>query len=156
MANFKTNIATAQDSLTISSRVEREKITGDVRWIEAVYTATGTEAATGDTISICDVPRGAIVLPEQIRIANEASMGGSDLALPLLGDAGDADRYSATSVSIHSSNAAVQSVTPNVAASVIPRYVVTEANKRIVATFSRTNAMTAGKKIVFFVPYIVP
>ncbi len=153
MSAFKTDIATAQSSVNAKDRVQGSKATGEVLYLEAVYTATGTEAASGDTIEIGDVPVGAHVLPEYIRIANEAAMGGSVLSLDKIGDSGDDDRYAGAAVSIHSSNAAVQSVTPNVAASVIPRHSVTDATKRIIATFSRTNAMTAGKKITFLIPY---
>lgn len=156
MAAFKTAEATTQDTGLLASRVSSKKATGDIRWLEATYTATGTEAASGDTIEIGDVPVGANVIPELFRIANEASMGGSDLAITGIGDSGSATRYSATSLSVHSSNAAVQAITPNVAGSVISRYSVTESTKRLIATFTRTNAMTAGKKIVFLVPFRLP
>jgi hypothetical protein len=80
-------------------------------------------------------------------------MGGSVLALPKIGDAGDDDRYSATSISVNSSTAGIVAVTANVTASVVPRHVVTEATKRLIATFTRTNAATAGKKLVFSIAY---
>jgi len=154
MASFKTDLATAQDNASPRYNMpDGRKITGETNWLEAVYTATGTEATSGDTIEVGDIPPGTQVIAEDIKIANEASMGGSVIALTTIGDAGDADRYSGTSISIHSSNAAVQGVTPNVGASVIPRYTVTEANKRILVPITRTNALTAGKKITFRIPF---
>jgi hypothetical protein len=155
MATFDTDIITAQESVTARNLLPGRRVTGNLVWLEAVYTATGTEAATGDSIDICDLPIGAQVFPELIRIINEASMGGSDLALPKIGDAVDDDRYTGTSVSVHSSNAAVQTVTPNVAASGISRHTVTADTRRVTATFTRTNAMTAGKKIKFVIPYLL-
>jgi hypothetical protein len=43
-----------------------------------------------------------------------------------------------------------------VATSVLPRFVITEATQRVVAAFTRTNAMTAGKKISFLLAFRMP
>jgi hypothetical protein len=96
---------------------------------------------------------GAVPVPELWRVSNEASMGGSVIAIPKIGDAADDNRYSDTSISINSSSAGSAAVTAAVATSVLPRYVVTEATQRVVTTFSRTNALTAGKKISFLIAY---
>jgi hypothetical protein len=40
-----------------------------------------------------------------------------------------------------------------VTASVLPRHTVTEATQRVVAAITRTNAVTAGKKISFLIAY---
>lgn len=153
MATLKTDLATAIDSGLVRNRISGVAASGSIRFVEATYTFTGAEAASGDTLEICDVPVGAVVLPEHCRLANEASLGGSDLALPKIGDSANDDRYSATSITLHSSNAAIQSVTPNVAEGVIARHTVTAATSRIIATFTRTNAPTAGKKVKFLIAY---
>lgn len=153
MATLKTDISTAIDTAHVTKRVSGVLASGSVRLLEATYTFTGTEAASGDVIEIGEVPTGAVVLPELSRVANEAALGGSDLALPKIGDALDDDRYSATSLSLHSSNAASQALTVNVADGLINRHVVTEASKRLRATFSRTNAPTAGKKVKFLIAF---
>ena len=153
MATLYTDISTAETSGLLADRVESDLGSGELRYIEATYTCTGAEGATGDSIAVCNVPVGAVVIPELCRVSNEAAMGGASIALPTLGDVGDADRYSATSISIHSSNAATAAVTPNVVASVIPRYAVVEANKTILAVLTRTDAPTAGKKIRFLIAY---
>lgn len=153
MVTFKTNEATAQDSGLVRNRVQSNVANGDIRYTEFTYVFTGTEAATGDTIAIGDLPVGATALPEKSLVAFEASMGGSALALPKIGDASDDDRYSATSITVNSSTAGIVGVTANVAASVVPRHVVTEATKRLIATFTRTNAATAGKKLIFSIAY---
>ncbi len=153
MATLKTAEVTAIDTGLVRQRLQENVASAQVLHFEAVYTTTGSEAASGDTIAICDLPIGAVVLPELCRVSNEASVGGSVVAIPTIGDAVDADRYSATSISIHSSNAADQAVTPNVADGVITRTPIVAATKRIVAAFSRTNALTAGKKIKFLIVY---
>ena len=153
MATFYADIAPSDLTLNVRNRSNGDLTHGDVRFAEATYTATGTEAASGDNIEVCVLPVGAVPVPELWRVANEASMGGSVIAIPTLGDAVDADRYSATSISVNSSTAGSAAVTANVTASVLPRHTVTEATQRVVAAITRTNAVTAGKKISFLIAY---
>lgn len=153
MATFYTDIAASDLTLNVRNRTNSDLTHGDIRYAEATHTATGTEAASGDTIEVAVLPVGATPMPELFRVSHEASLGGSVVAIPTIGDASDADRYSATSVSLNSSTANSQAVTPAVATSVLPRHTVTEATQRVVAGFSRTNALTAGKKISFLIAY---
>lgn len=153
MATFYTDIAQSDLTLNVRNRNNSDLTHGDIRYAEATYTATGSEAASGDTIEVAVLPVGATPLPELFRVSHEASLGGSVVAIPTIGDASDADRYSATSISLNSSTANSQAVTPAVATSVLPRYTVTEATQRVVAAISRTNAVTAGKKISFLIAY---
>ena len=153
MATFYTDIAASDLTLNVRNRTNSDLTHGDIRYAEATHTATGTEAASGDTIEVAVLPVGATPLPELFRVSHEASLGGSVVAIPTIGDASDADRYSATSISLNSSTANSQAVTPAVATSVLPRYTVTEATQRVVAAISRTNALTAGKKISFLIAY---
>ena len=153
MATFYTDIAQSDLTLNVNNRNNSDLTHGDVRFAEATYTTSGTEAATGDTIEVAVLPVGAVPVPELWRVANEASVGGSVIAIPTIGDASDADRYSATSISVNSSTAGSAAVTAAVATSVLPRYTVTEATQRVVAAITRTNALTAGKKISFLIAY---
>jgi hypothetical protein len=156
MATFYTDIAPENLTLNVRNRTDGDLVTGNVVYAQATYTATGTEAASGDSINVAVLPVGAIPLPELWRVNNEASMGGSVIAIPTIGDDGDADRYSATSISINSSTAGTAAVTPNIGFSVLPRYTVTEATRTVVAAITRTNALTAGKKISFLLAYRMP
>jgi hypothetical protein len=156
MPIFNTAEAAKQNDALLANRVQGNLATGDIRFIEATYTTTGTEAATGDIIDVTDVPVGATVIPELCRVSNEASLGGSAIAIPTLGDALDVDRYSATSITLNNSTAGSQAFTAAVATSVLPRHTVTAATKRIQAALTRTNAMTAGKKISFLIAYRLP
>ena len=153
MATFYADIAPSDLTLNVRNRISADLTNGDVRYAEATYTCTGTEAASTDTIEVAVLPVGATPLPELWRVSHEASLGGSVVAIPTIGDASDVDRYSATSISLNSSTANSQAVTPAVATSVLPRYVVTEATQRVVAAITRTNAVTAGKKISFLIAY---
>jgi hypothetical protein len=156
MATFYTDIAPENLELNVRNRVDGDLVKGNVVYAQATYTATGTEAASGDNINVAVLPVGAIPLPELWRVNNEASLGGSVVAIPTIGDAGDADRYSATSISLNSSTAGSAAVTPNIGVSVLPRYVVTEATRTVVAAITRTNALTAGKKISFLLAFRMP
>jgi hypothetical protein len=153
MATFYTDIAASDLTLNVRNRNNSDLTNGDVRFAEATYTATGTEATSGDNIEVCVLPVGAVPVPELWRVANEASLGGSVVAIPTIGDASDADRYSATSISVNSSTAGSAAVTAAVATSVLPRYTVTADTQRVVAAITRTNAVTAGKKISFLIAY---
>jgi len=153
MATFYADIAPSDLTLNVRNRSNSDLTHGDVRYAEATYTCTGTEAASGDNIEVAVLPVGSTPLPELWRVSHEASLGGSVVAIPTIGDASDADRYSATSISLNSSTANSQAVTPAVATSVLPRHTVTEATQRVVAAVTRTNAVTAGKKISFLIAY---
>jgi len=153
MATFYADIAPSDLTLNVRNRISGDLSHGDVRYAEATYTCTGTEAASGDNIEVAVLPVGSTPLPELWRVSHEASLGGSVVAIPTIGDASDADRYSATSISLNSSTANSQAVTPAVATSVLPRHTVTEATQRVVAAVTRTNAVTAGKKISFLIAY---
>lgn len=156
MATFYTDIAPSDLTLNVKNRVDGNLVTGNVVFAEATYTCTGTEAATGDSINIAVLPVGAMPLPELWRVSNEASLGGSSVAISTLGDASDADRYSATSISLNSSTAGSAAVTPAVATSVLPRYAITADTQTVTAAFARTNAVTAGKKISFLLAFRMP
>lgn len=156
MATFYTDIAPVDLELNAKNRVDGDLVKGNVVYAQATYTCTGTEAASGDNINVAVLPVGAIPLPELWRVNNEASLGGSVVAIPTIGDASDADRYSATSISLNSSTAGSQAVTPAVATSVLPRYAVTADTRTVVAAITRTNAVTAGKKISFLLAFRMP
>lgn len=152
MALFQASLAPSNLTDNVRNRLNGKDTNGEVRLAESVYTTTGTEAATGDSIEIAVLPVGAKVLPHLCRVSHEADLGGSVVAIPTMGDAVTANRYSATSVSLHSSTAGSAAVTPAVA-QMISAFAVTEATSRIRVAVTRTNAVTAGKKIAFSVAY---
>ena len=82
MATFYTDIAPENLELNVRNRVDGDLVKGNVVYAQATYTATGTEAASGDNINVAVLPVGAIPLPELWRVNNEASLGGSVVAIP--------------------------------------------------------------------------
>lgn len=152
MATFNTAEYTKQADGRLSNRVEGNLTSGDIRLAETVYTTAGTEAAN-DLVNVITLPIGAVVLPELCRYAYEAS-GGTGTAIATLGDAGDDDRYSATSVTITS--AGYTAVTP-VADRVLTRYAVTSATNTVIAKLGLSSgSVTAGKKVKFVIAYRLP
>jgi hypothetical protein len=104
-------------------------------------------------VNVITLPVGAVVLPENCRYAYEAS-GGTGTAISTLGDAGDDDRYSATSVTITS--AGTTAVTP-VTDRVLTRYEVTASTNTVIAKLGLSSgSVTAGKKIKFVIGYRLP
>jgi hypothetical protein len=152
MATFNTAEYTKQADGLLSNRVDGQIASGDTRIAEAVYTTAGTEAAA-DLVNVITLPVGAVVLPENCRYAYEAS-GGTGTAISTLGDAGDDDRYSATSVTITS--AGTTAVTP-VTDRVLTRYEVTASTNTVIAKLGLSSgSVTAGKKIKFVIGYRLP
>lgn len=118
---------------------------------ESRYTMTGAEAA-GDVINIMNLPVGAQVKPELCRVINEA-VGGTGTALSKIGDVGDDDRYSATSISLTS--AASTGVTP--VGALTNAYVIQAGNETLKATVALSSGnTTAGKIVIFQIAYLLP
>ncbi len=59
---FSTDVATIQAAPTPETLLELSKVRGRVQMVSALYELLGTEVAT-DTIKICKLPPGALVLP---------------------------------------------------------------------------------------------
>lgn len=152
MATFKTDIQTGQTGFAVS-RPEGEKVTGEVMFAQAEWTVPTTTVTTGDTIEIITLPVGAIVIPELSR-TNTDGLGGTTPAISKIGDSADDDRYTATSQAVLSAGA--NAWTPNVTASVVPRYVVTKDTNVLIATLTHGGAPTAGKKIGWLIAFRMP
>lgn len=153
MATLQTDIAAGQQSPLVENRVDGQRVTGQRRYVTAILTLTGSEAA-GDLIEIADIPVGAILVPGACRVTNEAS-GGTGTAISKIGDSADDDRYSATAIAL--TTAATALVTPVVATGIIAQYAVTAATRRIIGTLALSSgSTTAGRKVVFELAYRMP
>jgi len=152
MPQFNADTFNTQNTAELRARLKNSVAFGDVKILRATYTATGTEVAA-DTIAICKLPVGAVVVPHDCRYAY-AAMGGTGTALASLGDAGSANRYSSTSVAVTS--AGTVAVTPTNAIALTP-YEIEAGNETILATLALTSGtITAGQKITFWIAYIIP
>lgn len=113
------------------------------------YTVDGTET-TGDTLNLGNLPANATVIASEIRVASDGT-GGTG-AITKIGDAGDDDRYVATSIAVAS---AVATLATSTNAQAVTPVAVAEGNETLTAVLTFSSAITVGKKITFFVPYTV-
>lgn len=153
MATLYTTEATAQVSTLLKDRVSNDQtLSGQVRVASCLYTMTGSEAAN-DLIAICSLPVGARLMVDLCRVSSEAC-GGTGTAIATLGDIGDDDRYSATSISLTS--AATTAVTPTAAIGLTP-YSIAAGNEIIYGKLALSSgSTTAGKLVRFRIVYILP
>lgn len=150
MANLATAEYTKQISPNPKDRLPGTETSSPLRWMRARYTSTGAEAAA-DVLYICKLPIGARVVPHLIRVSCEA-MGGTGTTLATIGDLVDADRYSATAVTLTS--AANLAVTPTAAIGLDPHTII-EGTDIITATLGLSSgSVTADKDIEFLIPYL--
>ena len=127
-------------------------ISGQVRHVSALITTTAAWAAD-ELVSIATLPIGAVLIPELCRVSMEAT-GGTGSTFATLGDAGDDDRYSATSVALTS--AATLTFTPTAAINLTP-FAITAGNEVIKAKIGLSSgSFTAGKLIRVRLAYIAP
>lgn len=150
MAVLSTDTNTQQSSDRIRSRADGSRVNGTLRMARATYVATGNEAA-GDVINIVQLPVGAMIVASKCRVSSDG-VGGTGAAVASIGDAGNASRYSATSITV--SSAATSLVTPQNAIAVVP-YAISAGNETVTATLALTSgSLTAGKLISFLIAYI--
>lgn len=112
------------------------------------YTVDGTET-TGDTINFGRLPAGVTPIPRLGSVSSDGT-GGTG-AITKIGDAGDDDRYSATSIAVAS--AAVTAITSTNAQAVSPA-AVAEGYETITGVLTFASALTVGKKITLSLPFL--
>lgn len=151
MANLNTDIYAGQIG-NVGGRPEGQRVTGDVLFLQALYTTTGAEAAA-DVINIGLLPIGAIIIPHLSRVSCEA-LGGTGTAISKIGDAADDDRYSATSIAVTS--AASTAVTPVAGGETSLYKVISETNVLKATVALSSGSVTAGKKLLFLIAYRMP
>jgi hypothetical protein len=88
MANFKSDIVTAKDSLALS---DAQHSSGELTLTVPVVVTLKTAMAADDTIQLADLPAGAILVP-QLSKATCVANPGTSLVVDI-GDAADDDRY---------------------------------------------------------------
>jgi hypothetical protein len=130
------------------SRASAANVSAIIMWATFTYTVDGTET-TGDTINFGRLPAGAVVVPALARISTDG-IGGTG-AITKLGDGADDDRYSAISVAVASAGSTA--VTTTNAQAVTP-VAVPEGYETLTGVLTFSTAITVGKKITLFVPYL--
>ncbi len=148
MATLLTDIATKQASVLVRQRVEGSKVSGLLRFAYARYTTTAAEV-TADTINVVSLPIGARVIPHLCRVTSDGT-GGTG-AITKIGDAGDDDRYTATSIAVAS---AINSAVTPAALVGATSYEIASGNETVVATLTLATTLTAAKVIDFHIAYV--
>ncbi len=119
---------------------------GDILMARGKY-AVASSIAQGDVIRITRLPKGAVVVPHLCRAETEAL--GSSFSVKI-GDSSSDSRY-ADAVAL--SQAASQPFTPG-AGALSPTPL--EKADWITATIATLNAPALGKKVMFWIAYIMP
>ena len=150
MANFKSDLITANDQVNISDKVVNGDRTGGLLlYATAIYTLLATEAAN-DTIQLFDLPAGAVIVP-QLSHATCSADPGTALTFDI-GDAGDVDRYANDILLAAGGQVAFTAGT--MPAGVAAPYQPT-AQTRVYATVVTATSLTAAVKVVFTIAYRV-
>jgi len=152
MADFKADIKTAQDDVNVRQRVEGQRLTGDMRFLRAVYTTGVTEVAT-DTVSFCDLPIGSYLIPWLTWVSTDG-VGGTSVIFTSFGDSGDVARYATADLALTAAGGPLV-LTPLNAILITP-FAVTAAAKTLRGALAGTFPMTAGKKIVLNAVFRMP
>jgi len=150
MALLSTDVMVGQASRNVKDRPEGQKVSGDIRMIEATYTTTATEV-TADVMQVAQIPVGAILLPEKCWVWSEG-VGGTAVIYTSMGDALDAARYATGDLALTAASAATLPVVP-LAAIILARYVALSTSNIITFTTAGTFPLTAAKKIVHHLEY---
>ena len=150
MALLSTDVYTGQSSLNVKDRIEGQRVSGDIRMVEAIYITTALEI-TADVMQVVKLPVGAILLPEKCWCFTDG-VGGTAVIYTSMGDALDAARYSTGDLALTAASTVPLLVVPTVAL-LLTRYVMLATSNVITFTTAGTFPLTAGKKIVHHLEY---
>lgn len=156
MPTFNTDVAAGQLAVTTFSsrdRVEGQRVTGDIRYLEATYTTTATEASN-DLVRFGILPIGAYLLTEKCWVFSEGT-GGTTVVFTSIGDEADNARYATADLALTAASSAVLPVVP-LAAVMLTRPIITSAMVTIVGVLSGTLPMTINKKVIVHLEYRMP
>ncbi len=151
MPTYNSDLAANQVSGLLKDR-NRDGVreSGGLKTAWAVYTTTGAEI-NNDVIRITNLPIGAVVTG--IRVSNDA-LGGTGTTIASIGDAGSANRYSATAIAAVNAATTVATLVP--ATFFGQPYKVTAATQMLQATIGLSSgSIAANKTIAFLVEYTV-
>jgi len=153
MATFLSDVMTGQASLNVKDRIEGQRVSGDVRISESIYTTTATEVAT-DVIQFAKLPVGAILLPEKCWWFTDG-VGGTAVIFTTIGDSGDDDRYATADIALTAAST-VPIFMVVLVGLLLVRFPLTSTSNIIQGTLAGTLPMTVGKKIVTHLEYRMP
>lgn len=129
--------------------VNGDDLSGQILYATCQITTNSTWTAN-DTIQLCDLPVGAVVIPQLSHLNSNAL--GTTLTFNV-GDAGDVDRYAAGISKSAGGQVGFGSTTTQPAAAIAPYRIDSEANRRLFATISSASAVTNNLPLVVTLAY---
>lgn len=151
MATISTPLATAQATEKLATRALGTDLSGDVRFAKCTYTTTATTAA-GDVLRLCQLPKGAVVIPGASFIDTEDCGTGVSVKIGDADTIADDDRYSeAVSLSTKGRVAFANGVAgPN------PHALASQAWVQAVVVDAGSISVDADKDFTVWVAYRLP
>lgn len=146
MANFKSDIITAKDSLALS---DAQHNSGELGLIVPVLVTLDSGMAASDTIQLADMPAGAVLVPHMSK-ATAIDNPGTSLVIDI-GDADDDDRYS-DGLTLSAAGDDKFLTDPAIPAAVGTPYKPNEST-RIFATVRTATSITADAKLLITLVY---
>ena len=149
MPNFKSDLITAKDGTgNLSNRVIDGDRTGGILLLAtAIYTLLGTEAGN-DTIELCDIPPGAVIVPQLCHVT------GADPGTTLTLDIGDADNPDGLADGIVlSAGGQVAFCSGTLPAEATAPVRAGNTGRRILATVASADTLTPGVKLAFTIAF---
>lgn len=153
MANLDSDIMVGQAHISPRYRPEGQKVTGDLRVAEAIYTTTAAEV-TSDVIRWVSLPVGAIVYPEKCWLFSEG-IGGTTIIATSFGDQLDNARYATADIALTAASSAVLPFTP-LTTLLLTRYVTLSTSNILVTPITGTFPATINKKIIGHFEFRMP
>lgn len=147
MPNFKSDLITAKDQVSVSAKqIDGDRTGGIVLFAQAKITLAGTETVA-DTMQLCDIPPGCILDPDKSNVVCQDP--GTTLTLDI-GYAANPDGMADGIVL--SAGGKIEFVSTGMPADALTPFRTTEQT-RIYATVMSANTLTAGAILVFNVAY---
>lgn len=147
MANFKSDLITANDQIDISDKMVNGDRTGGLVLLATAIVTLSSSTAANDTFQLFDLPAGAVIIP-QLSYCTGADPG-TTLTLHV-GDAGAATRYAN---GITMSNGGQVGFCSGVMPAAVAAPLQATANTRIIATASTAGTVTDAVKLSFTIAY---
>lgn len=153
MANLDSDVMAGQVNVSPRYRPEGQKVTGDLRVAEAIYTTTAAEV-TNDLIRWVTLPAGAILFPEKCWLFSEG-IGGTSVIATSFGDQLDNARYATADIALTAASSAVLTFTP-LTTLLLTRYVILSTSNILITPITGTFPVTISKKIIGHFEYRMP
>lgn len=150
MASFDTPLYSAQAGSagvnTSFGRYGAKWVAGKLRYSVITYTVDGAEA-TGDTINLCQLKEGAVVIPALCRCISQAAFDADDM------NVGNASNDNAYADAMDTTNAELDQPFVGGDNRFVPA-AVAEGGETVIATLVSVVTTTAGQLVLFLIAFV--